>query len=91
MSREFYATVQQIHAANASQFAANQDGKSRRVECRITDRIYVYLYEDGTHIQTQHVDIPEAWWGNWPSGATVRRYVHRMADIGSIPITSLES
>jgi hypothetical protein len=92
MSREFYAAMESYHAANAKQFAANDDGVSRHVECRIDDMIYVYLIEDGVHIQTQHVSIPDAWWENWPrSEATVRRYIHRYADIGSARITSLDS
>jgi hypothetical protein len=91
MSREFYQAVALMHEDNAKQFAANADGKSRHVECRISDVIYVYLIEDGVHIQTQHVDIPDPWWENWPSDATVRRLVHRYADIGNVRITSLDA
>lgn len=91
MSREFYQAIECYHAANAATFAANNDGKKRRVECRIVDQIYVYLIEDDTHIQTQHVDIPEAWFDNWPTDATVKKRVRRYADIGNVRITSLDS
>jgi hypothetical protein len=60
-------------------------------KCRISDMIYVYLIEDGVRIQTQHVTIPDTWWENWPTDATVRAYVHRYADIGSARITDLEA
>lgn len=91
MSREFQQAVQVMHEANAKTFARNSDGKKRHVECRIDDQIYVYLYEDGAHIQTQHVEIPDAWEGSWPSDATVKRHIRRFADIGSVRITSLDS
>lgn len=71
-----------------STFARNE---KLHVECRIDDKIYVYLHEDGVHVETLHVSIPPAWWDNWPSDATVRRHVHRHADIGSVRITSLEA
>lgn len=90
MSREFYAAVQAYHSDLARNFATSGDG-TRHVECRIDDQIYVYLHEDGVHIQTQHAQIPDAWWKRWPADATVRRYVHLSCDIGSARITSLES
>ena len=77
-----------MHEDIAKQFAAGGSVK-RHVECRCTDEIYVYLYEDGIHIQTQTVAIPEAWWENWPSDETVRKHVHRHAVIGSHPITDI--
>ena len=91
MSREFYQAVQCMHEDNANKFAANNDGVKRHVECRIVDQIYVYLFEDGHHIQTQHVDIPDAWMENWPSEATVRKRIRRYATIGNVRITSLDS
>lgn len=91
MSREFYQAVANMHEDNARKFAANTDGKKRHVTCRIcTDQIYVYLYEDGVHIQTQTVDIPDKWFENWPSDKTVRARVRRCANIGSVRITILD-
>ena len=89
MSREFYDAVQSMHEDNAARFSENDDGVRREVKCRISDRIYVYLFENGVHIQTQRVDPPESWWDNWPSDATVKRYVRRMATIGNVRITNL--
>lgn len=91
MSREFYQAIENMHRANAETFANGGDGVKRHVECRITDAIYVYLFEDGVHIQTQHVEIPDAWQDNFPTDATVKRYIHRFATIGGVRITSLDS
>lgn len=90
MSREFHAAVAAMHENNARRFAANDDANKRHVTCRIDDCIYVYLHEDGVHMQTQCVAIPDAWWDNWPSDTTVRRRIHRCAEIGSARITSLD-
>jgi hypothetical protein len=91
MSREYYDAIDSYHQSLAAEFAANQPPASRHVECRISDRIYVYLHENGIHIQTQHVDIPDAWFERWPSEATVRRRVRRYAIIGNARITSLDA
>jgi hypothetical protein len=91
MSMEYYSAMAQYHQSRAERFAANENSVIRHVECRTTDQIYVYLYEDGVHIQTQHVDVPATWWDRWPSDATVRRHVHKHADIGSARITTLDA
>jgi len=91
MSDKFYDTMEAIHDDIADRFAAAADGVARHVECRIDDMIYVYLFEGGEHIQTQHVEIPEAWGENWPSDDTIRRLVHRRANIGKVRITSLSA
>jgi len=80
-----------MHDSIAKAFAAGGDGKSRHVECRISDQIYVYLFEDGEHIQTQHVDIPESWFDSWPADATVRRRIRRCCDLGVARITTLDA
>lgn len=67
------------------------DGVSRHVECRISDKIYVYLYSGDVRVETQHVDIPAGWWEAWPSESTVRRHIRRCADIGAARITSIVS
>lgn len=75
MSREYYQAVALMHQDNAERFVANADEIKRHVECRIDDLIYVYLYEGDIHIQTQHVTVPDDWWDNWPSNATVATYI----------------
>ena len=91
MSREFYQKVALMHEDIAGRFAAGGDGISRHVEVRIDDQIYVYLIEDGAHIQTQHVDVPAEWWDNWPTEATVRRLIRRNCDLGAARITTLDA
>ena len=91
MSEKFYATMKTVGEAIAAEFAAGGDGKRRHVTCRCDDMIYVYLHVDGVHVQTEHVDIPEAWWDHWPTDATVRRYIRRQCRLGGARITDLDA
>ena len=91
MSREYHEKVGLMHDDIAKRFAAGGDGVQREVRVRITDRIYVYLPEDGVHVQTQHVEIPDAWWERWPSEATVRRQIRSQCDLGAARITTMEA
>lgn len=85
------AAIANYHEDRATIFAANNDGKSRHVECRIADLVYVYLHEDAVHIQTQEIEIPKRWWNRWPSEATVKTYIHLHARIGGVRITTLDA
>lgn len=89
MSREFENQIAGYHHELAKQFAAGRDGKKRHIECRITDEIYVYLWEDGVHIQTQTVPIPPNWRRRWPSDAQVRFYIRNRCQLGAARITTL--
>ena len=91
MSREYENFVSGSHRDIARDFATARDGKKRHVECRITDRIYVYLYEGGFHIQTQTVEIPTHWHDRWPSDAQVRFLIRRRLDLGAARITTLQA
>jgi hypothetical protein len=94
MSHEFYQTMARYHQDRAEQFSSSKgDGIRRHVECRIADDdiIYVYLYEDGIHVQTQNVRIPDRWYVNWPSDTTIRRYIRSATTIGSVRITNLNA
>lgn len=93
MSQEFYQTMANHHSSRAKNFSSNSDGINRYVKCRIDGDgyIYVYLFEDGVHIQTQTLEIPNRWFDNWPSDDTVRRYIHNHARIGSAPIIDLNA
>ena len=93
MSREFYAVLERFHRENACTFVRNNDGIKRHVTVRIVGEVaYVYLHENGVHIQTQHVEFPDRWMDNWPrSERTVKAYIRRNADIGSVPIVDLDA
>lgn len=92
MSREYQQLLDSVHEDITRKFVAAETPAERHVECRIDDMIYVYLYVDGVHIQTQHVDIPDRWMDRgWPTDATVRRHIRRYADIGRARITTLKA
>ena len=71
--------------------ATNARARAREVRVRFDDRIYVYLYEDGLHVDTLHLDWPARWDDRWPSAATVRRYIRKQVDLGSAKITTLDA
>ena len=74
MSREYQDFLDIAQEDTANRFARGGDGVRRWVECFVSDEIYVYLYEDGEQIQTQHVPIRERWFRRWPADeSTVRR------------------
>lgn len=95
MSREFAAAMDAYHTSNATRWRKLPSSR-RYAEVRVDDVLYVYLHEidvDGSdlHIQTQAASIPKSWWDNWPSDATVRRYLHQQLDLGGTRITTLEA
>jgi hypothetical protein len=89
MSREYQQFLDGMHDDIAHRFTRGGDGVKRHVECRIADKIYVYLYEDGAHIQTQTVEIPAGWQRRWPSDGQVRFFVRQRLNLGKARITSL--
>ena len=92
MSREYYQAMEVYHDELAAKFAAGKDGVKRHVEVRINDKIYVYLHENGTHVQTQTIDIPDAWYDNcWPNEDAIRRFIRRHCQLGRARITTLEA
>lgn len=89
MSREYQAFVSDVHADIAADFSASPVG--RHVEVEITDRVAVYLFVGDDNVQIQTLDIPDAWERRMPTDATIRRYIHRYAQIGRAPITEISS
>ena len=68
----------------------------RHIEVRMTDRIYIYLHEDGDHVRTEDVPIPKHWWrpddSITVSDAAIRRLVHEQPETwGWGRITDLDS
>lgn len=84
MSMEWQDFLDKYHQDLANEF--QKGGKGRYVTYHAEDVIYVYLHQDGVHVQTQHVDIPESWWERWPSEETVVRRIRKYARIGSARI-----
>lgn len=92
MSQKWQDFVDHYHRSLARDFSApGGHVPGRRVHVQVAEKIYVYLYRGDTPVQTQTVAIPERWWHRWPTDATLRRYVHRHATIGSAPITEVMS
>jgi len=62
--REFYDKMATYHQNDQARWAKRSTPK-RRLGVRIADQMYVYVHEDGVHIRTLHVAVPDRQMEHW--------------------------
>lgn len=80
--REFYEKMEAYHEDDQRRWATPHT-PGRRLGVRIcTDAMYVYVHEDGIHIRTLHVSIPDSQMEHWTwSEQHIRRLAREAAGV----------